>query len=267
MLHEPDCRGMVFVRGDCYLDVPAADIRQEFRYALKGPGHIGAVLAVVGQEQAPDAQDFFLTAAGFRKGPLKELVDAVADVGGYLRFAVDGITAGGQGLVGGRRDIRDGVQQGPVQVKYLFYRYLAAMIRRMMAGASWSGCSSGRARDESSNTFEIPRRRYSASVILFCPVTTHRGLPYCRHISAMPEGSFPESEERSKRPSPVITRSAEAISCSSPRAEAKSGTSCRSGTGEVRMADDFYPILQSIFKQRDILSLASFLRSVDRSGS
>ena len=111
MSHELDGRGMVFVRGDGDLDAPAADSGQEFRYALKGPGHIGAVLTVVGQEQAPDAQNFFLTAAGFR------LVDAVADVGGYLRFAVDGITAGGQGLVGGRRDIRNGVQQGPVQIE------------------------------------------------------------------------------------------------------------------------------------------------------
>ena len=161
------------------------------------------------------------------------------------------------------------------------------MIRRMMAGASWSGCSSGRARDESSNTFEIPRLRYSASVILFCPVTTHSGLSYCRHISAMPEGSLPEREERSKRPSPVITRSAEAISCSSSRAEAKNlhpGTNCAPNaalraypvppaapapgkSGEVRVADDFYPIFQSVLKQRNILSLASFLRPVDCSGS
>ena len=117
MPHEPDGRGVVFVRGDGDLDALAADIRQEFRYALKGPGHIGAVLAIVRQEQAPDAQNFLLTAAGFRQGAFKEFVDAVADVGGYLRFAVDGITAGGQGLVGGRRDIRNGVQQGPVQIE------------------------------------------------------------------------------------------------------------------------------------------------------
>ena len=79
MSHELDGRGVVFVRGDGDLDVPAADIRQEFRYALKGPGHIGAVLAIVRQEQAPDAQDFLLTAGVFRQGPLEQFVDAVAD--------------------------------------------------------------------------------------------------------------------------------------------------------------------------------------------
>ena len=117
MSHELDGRGVVFVRGDGDLDVPAADAGEKFRDAVEGPGHVGAVLAVVRQEQAPDAQNFLLTAAGFRKGPLKELVDAVADVGGYLCFAVDGIAAGREGLVGCRRYVGDGVEQGPVQVE------------------------------------------------------------------------------------------------------------------------------------------------------
>ena len=95
MPHEPDGRRVVFVRGDGDLDAPAADIRQEFRYALKGPGHIGAMLAIVRQEQAPDAQDLLLAAGLLRQCPFEEFVDAVADVGGYLRLAVDGVAACG----------------------------------------------------------------------------------------------------------------------------------------------------------------------------
>ena len=117
MPHEPDGSRVVFVRGDGDLDAAAADSGEELRYAVEGAGGVRAVFIVVGEEQAPDAQNFLLTAAGFRQGAFKEFVDAVADVGGYLRFAVDGITAGGQGLVGGRRDIRNGVQQGPVQIE------------------------------------------------------------------------------------------------------------------------------------------------------
>ena len=117
MLHEPDCRGMVFVRGYGYFDAVAADAGEKFRDAVEGPGHIGAVLAIVRQEQAPDAQNFLLTAAGFRKGPLEELVDAVADKRCDICFAVDGIAAGREGLVGCRRYVGDGVEQGPVQVE------------------------------------------------------------------------------------------------------------------------------------------------------
>ena len=118
MPHEPDGSRVVFVRGDGDLDAPAADIRQEFRYALKGPGHIGAMLAIVRQEQAPDAQDLLLAAGLLRQCPLEEFVDAVADVGGYLGLAVDGVAACGQGLVGGSRDVGDGVEQGAVEVEY-----------------------------------------------------------------------------------------------------------------------------------------------------
>ena len=78
MLHEPDCRGMVFVRGYGYFDAVAADSGEKFRYAIERPGHVGAVLAVVGQEKA---------------------------------------AAGREGLVGCRRYVGDGVEQGPVQVE------------------------------------------------------------------------------------------------------------------------------------------------------
>ena len=117
MLHEPDCRGMVFVRGYGYFDAVAADSGEKFRYAIERPGHVGAVLAVVGQEKASDAQDFLLTAGVFRQGPLEQFVDAVADKRCDICFAVDGIAAGREGLVGCRRYVGDGVEQGPVQVE------------------------------------------------------------------------------------------------------------------------------------------------------
>ena len=117
MLYELDCRGMVFVRGYSHFDAVAADAGEKCRDAVEGPGHVGAVLAVVGQEKASDAQDFLLTAGVFRQGPLEQFVDAVADKRCDICFAVDGIAAGREGLVGGRRDIRNGVQQGPVQIE------------------------------------------------------------------------------------------------------------------------------------------------------
>ena len=148
-----------------------------------------------------------------------------------------------------------------------------------MAGASDIGCSSGRAVVES---FQDAGNAEAAVFVLrdlaaagyhpqwFAVLPAH--LRYARRAVSR------RARERSKRPSPVITRSAEAISCSSPRArgeespsgdelcsqcgfEGVSGASCSSCTGEVRMADDFYPMFQSVLKQRDILSLASFLRA------
>ena len=109
MLHELDGRRVVFVRGHGDLDTVAADSGQKFRDAVERAGGIGAVLIVIGQEQVPDAQDLILTAGIFRQ--------AVADVGGYLLLAVDGVTAGGKGLVGGRGDVGDGVQQCAVKVQ------------------------------------------------------------------------------------------------------------------------------------------------------
>ena len=67
--------------GDGDLDAAAADSGEELRYAVEGAGGVRAVFIVVGEEQAPDAQNFLLTAAGFRQGAFKEFVDAVADVG------------------------------------------------------------------------------------------------------------------------------------------------------------------------------------------
>ena len=118
MLHEPDCRGVVFVRGDGDLDAAAADSCEEFRDAVEGAGGVRAVFIVIGKEQAPDAQDLLLAAGLLRQCPFEEFVDAVADVGGYLRLAVDGVAACGQGLVGGSRDVGDGVEQGAVEVEY-----------------------------------------------------------------------------------------------------------------------------------------------------
>ena len=117
MLHELDGRRVVFVRGHGDLDTVAADSGQKLRDAVERAGGIGAVFIVIGQEQVPDAQDLILTAGIFRQGAFKELVDAVADVGGYLLLAVDGVTAGGKGLVGGRGDVGDGVQQCAVKVQ------------------------------------------------------------------------------------------------------------------------------------------------------
>ena len=108
MLHELDGRRVVFVRGHGDLDTVTADSGQKLRDAVERAGGIGAVFIVIGQEQVPDAQDLILTAGIFRQGAFKELVDAVADVGGYLLLAVDGVTAGGKGLVGGRGDVVSG---------------------------------------------------------------------------------------------------------------------------------------------------------------
>ena len=108
MPYEPDGRRVVFVRGDGDLDAAAADSGEEFRYAVEGAGGVRAVFIVVGEEQAPDAQDLLLAAGLLRQCPFEEFIDTVADVGGYLRLAVDGVAACGQGLVGGSRDVGDG---------------------------------------------------------------------------------------------------------------------------------------------------------------